>query len=106
LGDLLRSSLRNLGPVTVHDLGLVKCGIVTFTVKGVHSEEVKRVLAECSINVSVSAEEISRLDMSERNLPHLVRASVHYYNTEDEIAEFCYRVESLDGSVLSRLSRS
>ena len=95
LGDLLRSSLLNLGFIDVHDLGLVRCGIVTFTVQGVDSDEVKRILAESRINVSVSAEEISRLDLSERHLPQVVRASVHYYNTEEEIEQFCNRLKSL-----------
>jgi cysteine desulfurase / selenocysteine lyase len=95
LGDLLRRSLRNLGFTAVHDLGAVRCGIVTFTVQGVDSEEVKRILAQSRINVSVSPEEISRLDLSERYLPHVVRASVHYYNTEEEIEQFCSRLKHL-----------
>src|SRR5437016_642855 len=97
LGELLRSSLLNLGFIDVHDLGSVRCGIVTFTVQGIDSEEIKRVLAESRINVSVSREEISRLDLSERHLPHVVRASVHYYNTEEEIEQFCNRLKSLYG---------
>ena len=97
LGELLRSSLLNLGFIDVHDLGSVRCGIVTFTVRGIDSEEIKRVLAESRINVSVSREEISRLDLSERHLPHVVRASVHYYNTEEEIEQFCNRLKSLYG---------
>ena len=70
LGELLRSSLLNLGFIDVHDLGSVRCGIVTFTVQGIDSEEIKRVLAESRINVSVSREEISRLDLSEPRVPH------------------------------------
>jgi len=68
---------------------------VTFTAQGVDSDEVKRILLENRINVTVSPEEISRLDLSERNLPSVVRASVHYYNTEEEIEEFCNRLKSL-----------
>ncbi len=89
LSEQLRSQLLALGFVTIHDLGLERCGIVTFRVQGATSVEVQRKLAEEKINVTVSLEENSRLDLSERKIAHLVRASVHYYNTEDEIVRFC-----------------
>jgi selenocysteine lyase/cysteine desulfurase len=89
LAEKLRRSLGKKELVTVHDQGTVRCGIVTFAVKEMDSAEVKRKLAGHNINVSVSLEEYSRLDLSERGIPHLVRASVHYYNTEAEIERFC-----------------
>ena len=95
LAEQLRSQLVALGSVTTHDLGVERCGIVTFRVDGVAAEEVQRRLAEMSINVSVALEESSRLDLAERHLPELVRASVHYYNSEDEIDRFCDAVLSL-----------
>ena len=48
-------------------------------------QEVQEQLAERGINVSVSLVEYARLDLSHRGLPDLVRASVHYYNTDDEL---------------------
>ncbi len=89
LGELFRSRLTGLGFVTVHDLGAERCGIVTFSVQGKDSAEIQRDLAGEGINVTVSLPEGTRLDMSARNLQHLVRASVHYYNTEEEIGRFC-----------------
>ena len=89
LAEQLRAQLVALGSVTIHDLGMERCGIVTFNVKGIAAAEVQRRLAEMSINVSVALEESSRLDLVERKLPELVRASVHYYNSEDEIERFC-----------------
>jgi cysteine desulfurase/selenocysteine lyase len=85
----LRARLRELDLVTVHDLGAEQCGIVTFNIDGVRSAEVQRRLAEFKINVSVSLEKYSRLDLTDRGIKDLVRASVHYYNTEEEVERFC-----------------
>jgi selenocysteine lyase/cysteine desulfurase len=95
LGNTLRAGLSELGFVTVHDLGAVRGGIVTFTVNGVDSFEVQRQLAENRINVTVSEAEDTRLDMDERQLEAIVRASVHYYNSEEEIERFCTKIASL-----------
>ena len=37
------------------------------------------------MNTSVSLVDYARLDLPRRNLPDLVRASVHYYNTDAEL---------------------
>lgn len=95
LADLLRSRLLELGNVTVHDLGLRRCGIVTFRIAGVNSAEVQESLRQQKINVGLSLEENSRTDLGERGISDLVRASVHYYNTEDEIERFCNAVSQL-----------
>lgn len=89
LADKLRTSLMALDLVSIHDQGAERCGIVTFKVDAVHSETIRRRLAVSGINVSVSLEEYSRLDLAERGIKDLVRASVHYYNTEGEIERFC-----------------
>ena len=95
LAELLRTRLTNLGFVHVHDLGAERSGIVTFIVEGMQSTEVQRELAKRGVNVSVSMRKYTLLDMSARNLEHLVRASVHYYNSEEEIARFCNLLSSL-----------
>ena len=97
LAQQLRSQLVALGFVTIHDLGVERCGIVTFNIEGIAADEVQRKLLEMGINVSVSLEESGRLDLAERKIPQLVRASVHYYNSEEEIERFCDAV----GRVLS-----
>ena len=85
LAGRLRQLLGDMDRVTVHDQGRRQCGIVTFTIDGVPSQEVQQRLAQRGINVSVSLVEYARLDLSHRGLPDLVRASVHYYNTEEEL---------------------
>jgi cysteine desulfurase / selenocysteine lyase len=97
LATQLRESLIALGFTTVHDLGVERCGIVTFKVNGVKSEEVQKRLAEAKINVTVSLQEYSRVDLADRNITDLVRASVHYYNTEAEIDRLCNELKHVYG---------
>jgi selenocysteine lyase/cysteine desulfurase len=95
LAENLRQKLAGIPGVTVHDLGERKGGIVTLTVDGWDAAAVKQRLAEQQINVSISTPFSARLDMDARQLPGLVRASVHYYNNEPEIETFCTALESL-----------
>lgn len=85
LADLLRVRLADIPGVTVHDRGTEKCGIVTFTKHGVEPDHLRIALGERSINVWTSPVASSRLDMEHRGLSGVVRASVHYYNTEEEV---------------------
>jgi selenocysteine lyase/cysteine desulfurase len=85
LADRLRGQLQAIDGVRVHDLGRRRCGIVTFTVDGVSSHDVQRQLAGRGVNTSVSLTAYARHDLAHRGLPDLVRASVHYYNTEAEL---------------------
>jgi cysteine desulfurase / selenocysteine lyase len=89
LASLLRTRLQYAPRVQVQDLGLRKCGIVTFTVDGWTPQQIRGKLAGQKMNVSVSSTASTRLDMDQRGLASVVRASVHYYNTEDEIERFC-----------------
>ncbi len=95
LSYTLRTRLSPLPGVIVHDRGVTQCGIVTFTVEGREPAEIQRVLAEQQINVTVSERQGTLLDMSERGLTSMVRASVHYYNSEDEIERFVQAIEAL-----------
>lgn len=85
LAEGLRDRLRAVDGVRVHDQGRRRCGIVTFTVDGASAREVQQRLAEARINTSVSYASSARFDLPRRGLPELVRASVHYYNTEEEL---------------------
>jgi selenocysteine lyase/cysteine desulfurase len=92
LAARLRAALDELPEVETHDLGRERCGIVTFSVAGVEPGTVRQALAAMQINVSVAARDYTPLDMAQRASGGLVRASVHYYNTEEEIARFCAAV--------------
>ena len=95
LAGSLRQALASLPGVTLHDLGASPAAIVTFTVAGHDASAVKARLAEAKINVSASAPSSTLLDATARDLPTLVRASPHYYNTEDEIGRLVEAVARL-----------
>jgi selenocysteine lyase/cysteine desulfurase len=97
LAAMLRERLRAIPGVTTHDAGDRKCGIVTFIVEGHGSEVVKRALAAQAVNIAVSPFAYSRLDMEPRGLPDLARASVHYYNTGEEVERFAAAVAEIAG---------
>lgn len=92
LAQALRSRLEDIDGVRVRDLGRRPCGIVSFTVEGVEPPTVRRHLHEQAINVWTSEASDTRIDMERRGLPDLVRASVHYYNTDDELDRLCLEI--------------
>ena len=86
LGEILRASLAALPGVEVTDEGEVRCGIVTFRKQDETATSIKARLAEHGINVSTSSASGTLPSFQARGIDEVVRASVHYYNTEDEIA--------------------
>lgn len=98
LADGLRSRLSDIPSVRVRDLGRQRCGIVTFTIDGHAPEQIRLALRERRMNVTVSTVGSTRLDMERRGLESVVRASVHYYNSEEEVGRFCEAVASIAGS--------
>jgi selenocysteine lyase/cysteine desulfurase len=95
LASRLRDGLQAIAPVHVHDRGSRQCGIVTFTVDGYTAGEVTADLTAAGINTWVSAVESAQLDLGQRGLPDVVRASVHYFNTDHELEAVLARVDAL-----------
>jgi len=89
LAALMRRQLENIDGIIVHDQGDHKCGIVTFSANGIDSAVIKSKLAEKQINVSVGKAVSTLIYMNKNHLTSVVRASVHYYNTEQEIMTMC-----------------
>lgn len=95
LADSLRDALSDLAGVTVTDIGARKCGIVTFNHEGLAPSEIKARLQAERINVTTSQWTSTLIDMQKRGLTQVVRASMHYYNTEEEIDRFCGALRAL-----------
>jgi selenocysteine lyase/cysteine desulfurase len=91
----LRQQLAAVPGVTVRDIGQRQGGIVTFTKDGTSPAQIKAALAQDKINVSVSSRSSTFLDMTARQLADVVRASVHYINSADEITALCRSVAAI-----------
>ncbi|NYH12403.1 aminotransferase class V-fold PLP-dependent enzyme [Pseudomonas moraviensis] len=83
----LRNRLADVPGVTPQDRGAVKSGIVTFTCQHASAAQIQAWLAkqEKRINVTTSTFRSTMLDMQQRDLLEVSRASLHAYNTEAEI---------------------
>lgn len=89
LAGVLGARLAEVATVTVHGETPPGSGTVMFSVRDLPAEQVRAQLAARTINVSTAALPPpgtgSVLDQESPRPPVAVRASVHYFNTEDEI---------------------
>ena len=95
LAQMLRTGLAAIPGVSVTDIGRARCGIVTFACAGKSPEAIRKALLAQRINVTTSTVFSTRVDMERRRLSDVVRASVHYYNTECEVERFCAAMEAI-----------
>ncbi|HVI44170.1 MAG TPA: aminotransferase class V-fold PLP-dependent enzyme [Chitinophaga sp.] len=95
LSAQLREKLGTIPGVTIQDRGLLRSGIVTFSIKGIDSGSVKSRLLEKHINVSMAMPRATVIYMNKHHITDVVRASVHYYNTEEEISILCAAVAAI-----------
>ncbi|MGH9078782.1 MAG: aminotransferase class V-fold PLP-dependent enzyme [Acidimicrobiales bacterium] len=95
LAERLRGQLAGVEGVTVHDGGTRRSGIVTFTAESAEPGAIAAAASAHGINVSVSESPWARLDMAPPNPTTVVRASPHYYNTEDELDRLVDTVRSV-----------
>ncbi|MBG7606317.1 MAG: aminotransferase class V-fold PLP-dependent enzyme [Actinobacteria bacterium] len=80
----LRSMLTEIG-LEVHDQGEVRSGIVTTTSDRVPSVELRRALSASGVNTSTTSFASSPYDSLRRDLPPLLRISVQYTTTVEEL---------------------
>ena len=67
----------------------------TFQHRKLSAQQLKSRLFDQNVNVSISSGSGMKLSYEARNLDPLLRASVHYYNTTDEVEKFVSIIKSL-----------
>ncbi len=82
--EQLRAMLVDAG-FAIYDEGLQRCGIVTTASTSEPSDVLLTRLAEHRVNATTTPAGSSRWDVERRNLPVLLRLSVHYTTTDDEL---------------------
>ncbi|HVO53275.1 MAG TPA: aminotransferase class V-fold PLP-dependent enzyme [Solirubrobacterales bacterium] len=95
LAERLRGMLAEVPGLTLRDLGREPCGIVTFTLAGHEAKTLREQLGRRGISVWHSGVESTRLDMQARGLDQVVRASLHYYNDEEDLDRLLAALEEL-----------
>jgi selenocysteine lyase/cysteine desulfurase len=98
LSRRLRAGLSDIAGVTLRDLGRNPSAIVSFTIDGVDARDVVKRADEARITIGASDPASTRIDAEKRRLPGLVRASPHYYNTEEEIDRLIELCEEISRS--------
>lgn len=95
LADRLRDGLGAIPGVEVLDRGATLGAIVTFSVAGWRPAAVRAALHDSGVNVWVVEATAAHLDFDRWNLTAVVRASVHYFNTDDDLDRCCEEVAAV-----------
>ncbi|WP_133012366.1 aminotransferase class V-fold PLP-dependent enzyme [Marinomonas flavescens] len=95
LANYLRGQLSDMPGVLIRDLGVEQCAIVSFTIDGKTPSNAVPQLRHKNIIIGASDPSSTRLDAESRNLPTVMRAAPHYYNTENEMDQLIAALKSL-----------
>ncbi len=97
LAQRLREGLGALGGVTVLDLGRDPCAIVSFSIRDYPVAATLAEAAAAKIVIGASPPASTRLDSEARGLGYILRASPHYFNSEDDVdrlVAFCAKASA------------
>lgn len=98
LADRLRSTLIGIDRVVVCDQGRDRSGIVTFTVDGITAADVQAALADQGIFVGAPSRQNAQWDLGIRGIDAVVRAGVHYFNTDADLDRLAEGVDAITSS--------
>lgn len=95
LSTILRNQLSSIDSVRVLDKGPELGGLVTFHVQGSDPKFIVSELLKRKINVVPSYRAFGIIDFDEKGVDWAIRASPHYYNTEEEIDFFIQSIREI-----------
>lgn len=95
IASTLRQELTGIAGITVADQGIEQSGIVTFFAEQRAADRLQQQLALRQINTSVVPFSANPLSSTSRGHPTLLRASLHYFNTSEEIERFTIELKRL-----------
>lgn len=95
LADRLRERLGRIREVTLCDAEGAQCGILSFIHEQHTPEEIRDLLDRRGFRVGTSTIASTRLWFEARGLKSVVRAAVHYINTEDEVDRLAAAIAEL-----------
>jgi selenocysteine lyase/cysteine desulfurase len=95
LSDRMRQSLASIDGVRVLDRGTEVCGLVTFNVGGSDPKYLVDELLKRRINVVPSYRGFAVIDFDEKQVGWAIRASPHYFNTNEEIDIFLGAIKEI-----------
>ncbi len=95
LAQTMRCELVAVDGMTLADKGLEQCGIVTFSSSQLPADKLCSELAARRINTSTVPFNANPISSTLSPHPPLLRASLHYYNTVEEIDQFIAALKSI-----------
>ena len=93
LAGTMVTALEAIRGVRVHELSETQSGIVTFSKVGIGAEKLQDLLHQQRVNTSISKRTNARLDLDRDIQCDVVRASLHYYNSDSEIERVVQLIE-------------
>lgn len=90
----LKTQLAGIPHCRLLDKCQKQCSIVTFSLEGASEKGTKAYFSSQGINISTMPKSNAMIDFQEKGVEWAVRASPHYYNTEDEIDQFVEAVKN------------
>ncbi|UJW73807.1 aminotransferase class V-fold PLP-dependent enzyme [Rhizobium sp. SL42] len=94
----LRAALNAVPGVRILDLGQEKSACVTFVLGGVPCDAVKESLARRGIAIGMNGRAYTPCDLDLREIPELLRASVHLSTTQQDIGKFIDAIAAIASS--------